>query len=190
LVSINYLRMEPNNGKSKWPTLVIGAGQAGLATGYCLSQQNEEFVIIDRESQIGDSWRLRWDSLRLFTPAQHDGLPGFRFPAKRGSLPTKDGMADYLEQYAQQFSLPVRTGIEVTELSKKADKFEITTSAGTMHAERVVVATGTHPVAQIPAFAGELDKGIVQVHSSKYKNPQSLPPGNTLVVGAGTSGVG
>jgi putative flavoprotein involved in K+ transport len=181
--------MASNMNKQTWGTVVIGAGQAGLATGYYLAQGKEDLIILDAGSRTGDAWRRRWDSLQLFTPAHHDGLPGFPFPAVRGSFPTKDEMADYLETYANRFSLPVKLDTRVIELLRTATGFEVVTSRGSLHAYRVVVATGTNPIARIPDFAKELDPAIFQLHSSQYKNPGSLPGANTLVVGAGTSGV-
>lgn len=181
--------MTNNIGKQKWGTIVIGAGQAGLAAGYYLSQSQQDFIIIDGGSQIGDSWRRRWDSLQLFTPAQHDGLPGFPFPAGRGNFPTKTEMADYLEKYAYKYSLPVHLNTKVIKLRSSSSGFEVTTANGKLNADYIVVATGTNPVAYIPDIAGDLSQDILQIHSSQYKNPQSLPGACTLVVGAGTSGV-
>lgn len=175
--------------KEQFSTVIIGAGQAGLAAAYYLRKINDDFIILDEENQIGDSWRQRWDSLRLFTPSQYDGLPGFPFPDNRGSLPTKDEMADYLLHYSNKFSLPVQLDTKVIELNKTSDRYEITTSKGKVYANYVIISTGTNPNAYIPAFASDFNKNIVQIHSSKYKNPESLPSSNTLVVGAGTSGV-
>lgn len=175
--------------KEKFSTVVIGAGQAGLAAGYFLKKINEDFIILDKGQKIGDSWRQRWDTLRLFTPSQHDGLPGFPFPTSRGTLPTKDDMADYLFNYATKFSLPVELNVEVIELHKSSDGYEIITSKGKLISDFVIITTGTNQIASIPEFAGQLDKNIVQIHSSEYKNPLQLPASATLVVGAGTSGV-
>lgn len=175
--------------KQKWGTIVIGAGQAGLAVGYYLKQINEDFLIIDGTGQIGDSWRERWDSLQLFTPAQYDGLPGFPFPARRGNFPTKSEMADYLQKYVQEFSLPVQLNTKSIGLNQNAGLFEIVMSDGKLYADHVIVCTGTNPHAYVPDFADDLDKDIFQIHSSQYKNPLSVPFANTLVVGAGTSGV-
>ncbi len=118
------------NGKSNWHTIIIGAGQAGLAAGYFLSGQKDNFIIIDSAENIGDSWRKRWDSLHLFTPAQYDGLPGFPFPLPKGSFPSKDDMAEYLVNYSTKFNLPVRTGIRVISLSQCQSGFEILTTPG------------------------------------------------------------
>jgi len=175
--------------REKFSTVVIGAGQAGLAAGYFLRKLNEDFIILDQGRQVGDSWRQRWDSLRLFTPSQHDGLPGFPFPAIRGTLPTKEDMADYLFNYAAKFSLPVELNTKVIELRKTSEGYEIITSKGSLFSDFVIVTTGANPIANIPAFAGQLDKKIVQIHSSEYKDPIHFLALTTLVVGAGTSGV-
>ncbi len=170
-------------------TVVIGAGQSGLAVAYFLKKYNEEFIILDSANQVGSSWRERWDSLRLFTPSQYDGLPGLKYPAVRGTLPSKEEMADYLSNYAKKYSIPVELNTSVLALTKTGDGYEIITSKGKIYAKNVIVATGTNPTAYIPAFSSDLNKNILQIHSSKYKNPQLLPASNTLVVGAGTSGV-
>ena len=96
-------------------TVIVGGGQAGLATGYHLKRSGRSFVILDASARIGDPWRNRWDSLRLYSPASHDGLPGLRFPAKRTSYPTTHEMADYLESYAAHFELPVRSACAVDD---------------------------------------------------------------------------
>lgn len=175
--------------KLKWDTVVIGAGQAGLATGHFLAQAHDDFVIIDKETNIGDSWRQRWDSLQLFTLAQYACLPGLPFPGKRDIFPTKDEMANYLQSYAQRFALPVRLNVNVHELLKNTAGFEIVTSIGKLQVRQVIVATGTSPIPYIPGFAKDIGQNIFQIHSSRYKNPQYLPSGDTLVVGAGNSGV-
>lgn len=179
-----------------YDTIVVGGGQAGLATGYYLQQQGQRFVILDANERIGDSWRKRWDSLRLFTPARYNGLPGMDFPAPAHYTPTKDEMANYLEDYAARFELPVRTGIRVDELSKQSKRFVLTASDPStdsgqtlrLTAENVVVATGFYHSPEIPDFAGELDPGIVQLHSKAYQNPSQLKEGPVLVVGAANSG--
>ena len=169
-------------------TIVIGGGQAGLATGYYLKQQGHDFVILDAHARIGEAWRKRWDSLRLFTPARYNGLPGMPFPAPGHSLPSKDEVADYLEAYAARFALPVRTGVTVNRLSKQGDRFVVEAGNLRFEAENVVVATGAYHIPRIPAFAAELDPAIVQMHSSQYKRPSQLRDGAVLVVGAANSG--
>jgi putative flavoprotein involved in K+ transport len=169
--------------------VVIGGGQAGLATGYFLAQRGLRFVILDANERIGDAWRKRWDSLRLFSPAKLDALPGMRFPAPPDSFPTKDEMGDYLEAYAARFELPVRTRTKVERLSKLSEgTFLVETSQGRIYAEQVIVAMASYQGARIPPFARELDPGIVQVHAGEYKNPSQLRDGAVLLVGAGNSG--
>lgn len=169
-------------------TVIVGGGQAGLATGYRLHQRGREFVILDAAERVGDPWRKRWDSLRLYSPASHDGLPGMRFPAKRTAYPTTHEMADYLESYAARFELPVRSSTTVETLSKDGDRFVLTCDDRTFEAENVVVATGVMQAPYVPSFATELDRGITQLHSSDYRNPAQLQAGAVLVVGASHSG--
>jgi putative flavoprotein involved in K+ transport len=175
--------------KDKWDVVIIGGGQAGLATGYFLKRMKREFIILDDNSRSGDSWRKRWDSLMLFTPAKHDSLPGLPFPGSNSNFPGKDDMADYLEQYERKFSLPVRHDTRVNHVVSENDHFEIETNDGKIIADNVVVATGTNPFPRVPAFSSGLSKDIFQIHSSVYINSDSIPPGDVLVVGAATSGI-
>jgi putative flavoprotein involved in K+ transport len=169
-------------------TIIIGAGQAGLSVGYHLAQRGAPFLILEANDRIGDSWRKRWDSLRLFTPARFDGLAGMPFPAPHHVFPTKDEMADYLEAYAARFRLPVRTGVRVDRVSKSDDGFLVSAGDQQFRASHVVVAMANYQRPRIPAFAGELDPAIAQLHSSEYRNPAQLRPGGVLVVGSGNSG--
>ena len=174
--------------ETRFDTIVVGGGQSGLATGYHLAKQGRSFVILDRHPRIGDAWRTRWDSLRVFTPAKYDGLPGMRFPAPRLSFPTKDQVADYMAAYASRFNLPVRTGVSVDRVLRIGDEFEVKTNAGTFGAANLVVATGASQAPKVPAFASELSSDVTQMHSSLYKNPGQLHDGAVLVVGLGNSG--
>lgn len=169
-------------------TVIIGGGQAGLTAGYYLAKHGRPFVILDANERIGDAWRKRWDSLRLFTPAAFSRLPGLPFPARAWSFPTKDEQADYLEAYAVQFELPVRTGISVDGLTKSDGRFVVSAGERRFEAENVVVATGAHQMPRVPAFAPDLDPGVVQLHSAEYRNPSQLREGDILLVGAGNSG--
>ena len=144
--------------------------------------------MLDAESATGDQWRRRWPSLRLFTPARHDGLPGAPFPAPRRTFPDKDDVAAYLSQFAVTNAIDVRHGVRVTRLNASPAGFTLETTAGPMTANSVVVATGSTSTPHTPAFAGELAPGIVQLHSSEYCGPAHVPPGRALVVGYGTSG--
>jgi len=169
-------------------TIVIGGGQAGLAAGYYLKRRGLPFVILDANERVGDSWRKRWDSLRLFTPARYDGLPGKPFPAPAWAYPTKDEVAAFLESYAEAFELPVVTGVRVERLGRAGDLFEAVQGERRWEADSVVVATGAYDAPRIPPFARDLDEGIVQMHSKEYRNPRQLQEGPTLVVGAANSG--
>lgn len=160
-----------------------------MATGYYLKKMLTDFIILDESKQIGDSWRNRWDTLHLFTPSQHDALPGMRFPLQRNRFPGKDQVAGYLSEYANKFDLPVQLSVKVKKIQLEDGHYLLETSVGIFHAEKVIIASGTHPVPKIPEFASEISHGILQLHSSQYKNPESLPEGDVLVVGAGTSGV-
>jgi putative flavoprotein involved in K+ transport len=169
-------------------TLVIGGGQAGLSVGYQLARRGLPFLILDADERVGDSWRRRWDSLRLFTPARYDGLAGFPFPAKSDAFITKDEMADYLEAYAARFQMPVRHGARVDGLSRRGDRFLVTVGERRYEADQVVVAMANYQVPRLPEFALALDSGIVQLHSRDYRNPSQLASGGVLVVGVGNSG--
>ena len=145
-------------------------------------------MILESNARVGDTWRKRWDSLRLFTPARYDALVGMPFPRDRFAFPTKDEMADYLESYAARFALPVRTGVTVTRVARDGDGFIVTTNDATLRADNVVIAMANYQKARVPAFACELDPAIVQLHSSEYRNPGQLGPGTVLIAGAGNSG--
>lgn len=178
-----------DHGAERHETVIIGAGQAGLATGYHLARLGRSFVILEADQRVGDVWRRRWDSLRLFTPARHDGLPGWRFPAKGWSFPSRDDMADYLEAYAARFGLPVRTGMAVDRVVADGDGGYLVSASGRrFQADNVVVATGAYQLPTVPAFAAQLHPDIVQLHSSDYRDPSQLQDGGVLVVGAGNSG--
>jgi len=169
-------------------TIVIGGGQAGLSVGYHLARRGVPFVILDANARIGDSWRSRWDSLRLFTPARFDGLAGMPFPAPANAFPTKDEMAAYLEAYAARFRLPVRTGVRVDRLSRRGERFLVAAGDERLEAENVVVAMAAYQRRRVPPFSKELEPGVVQLHSSDYRNRSQLREGGVLVVGAGNSG--
>jgi len=169
--------------------IVVGAGQAGLAIGWYLARLGLRFQVLEASAELGRSWRSRWDSLTLFTPAQYDALPGMPFPAPADTYPTKEPVADYLRAYADAFRLPVRLNSRVTSLGRSGDGFEVRTADETFSARRVVVATGPFQVPFVPPAAGGLDSAVTQLHSADYRNPQALPDGPVLVVGGGNSGL-
>ena len=167
---------------------VIGGGQAGLAMAWHLARQQLRFVVLDAAPEIGHTWRSRWDSLTLFTPAQYDCLPGMPFPGPPDTYPAKDPVADYLQAYAAAFNLPVRLNARVTHLTKSAEGFEICTRDEVFRARQVVVATGPFQVPFVPPAAQRLDDSVTQLHGAGYRNPRALPPGPVLGVGGGNSG--
>jgi putative flavoprotein involved in K+ transport len=168
--------------------VVIGAGQAGLSVGYQLKQRGVPFVILDANERVGDVWRNRWDSLRLFSPAWFDGLPGMPFPAAKTYFPTKDEMADFLAAYAKRFMLPVETGVRVDRLTRSDSGFVVRAGTRQIEARQVVVAMSNFQTPKLPAFASQLDPRIRQLHSVEYRNPGQLRDGDVLIVGAGNSG--
>ena len=174
----------------RFEAVVVGAGQAGLSVGYHLAEHNVDFMVLSQEARIGDNWRHRWDSLRLFTPARYSGLPGMPFPAPPDHLADKDEVADYLERYADRFDLPVRLASPVRRLTSDGERFQLSIDGGdtTIEAANVVVATGAFQTPRIPPIASALSPSIHQLHSSAYRNPFELPAGDVLVVGAGNSG--
>ncbi|HET6561635.1 MAG TPA: FAD-dependent oxidoreductase [Marmoricola sp.] len=169
--------------------LVIGAGQAGLAVAAELRRHGLRFLVVDAGAELGHTWRSRWDSLRLFSPAQYDGLPGMAFPAPADTYPSKDEVADYLAAYAARFQLPVLLDCAVTRLERREGRFLVHTTQGTLRALQVVVATGPFQVPVVPALADGFDAGVTQLHSAAYRNPADLPDGPVLVVGGGNSGL-
>jgi putative flavoprotein involved in K+ transport len=169
-------------------TLVIGGGQAGLAVGYHLSRAGVPFLIVDANERTGDSWRRRWDSLKLFTPNRFNSLPGLQIPGEDWGFPTKDELADYLESYALHFELPIRHGVKVDHLARDDGAFLAVAGDREFLTNRVVVAMASYQKPRLPEFAAGLDSGIVQLHAAEYKNPGQLQDGDVLVVGLGNSG--
>jgi putative flavoprotein involved in K+ transport len=168
--------------------VVVGGSQSGLAMAWHLQRQGLNFVVLEAGPEVGHVWRSRWDSLKLFTPAQYDNLPGMAFPASADTYPTKDPVADYLQAYVAAFNLPVRLDARVTSLIHADGGFEVQAGDQTYRARQVVVATGPFQVPFVPPMAAKLDASVTQLHSADYRNPQALPDGPALVVGGGNSG--
>lgn len=170
---------------------VVGGGQAGLSTSYYLKQNSIDHIVLDK-GNIGDTWRLkRWDSFCLVTQNWQLQLPGFPYKGDdpEGFMP-KNEVIDYLERYAESFGPPIKSGVTVNRIyyDESESLFMLDTTSGTYLARSVVIATGTYQHNRIPSCAGSLSADIVQLHTSEYKNPQSLPEGGVLVVGTGQSG--
>jgi putative flavoprotein involved in K+ transport len=181
-------RSQPTQDVERHDVVVIGGGQAGLSVGYHLARRGVRFVILDGSARIGDAWRERWDSLRLFTPRRFDALDGMPFPGAPHDFPTKDEMADYLEAYAEHHRLPVRTGTRVESLARDGDQYVLEAGGRRIESRHVVVAMSSYQKALTPSFAAELDPSITQLHSAEYRRPSQLPSGDVLLVGAGNSG--
>lgn len=169
-------------------TIIIGGGQAGLSVGYHLAQLGRPFVILEGHQRVGDTWRKRWDSLRLFTPARFDGLSGMPFPAPSHAFPTKDEMGDFLEAYALHFKLPVRTGVTVDRVWRERGRYMVSAGDQRFEADNVVIAMASYQAPRIPEFASTLSPEIVQLHSLNYHALTQLNDGGVLIVGAGNSG--
>ncbi|HEX2029085.1 MAG TPA: NAD(P)-binding domain-containing protein [Nitriliruptorales bacterium] len=180
--------MTDRPGSEYVETLVIGGGQSGLAVGYHLSQRGLPYAIVDANDRIGDAWRNRWDSLRLFTPNRLNALPGMPHHGYHWKFPSKDEMADYLESYARHFDIPVETGVRVERLSREGDRLVAVAGNRRVEADNVVVAMSSWQQPRVPEFASDLDPSIVQLHVAEYRNPGQLQEGAVLVVGAGNSG--
>jgi putative flavoprotein involved in K+ transport len=168
--------------------VVVGGGQAALAAAHLLASAGLDLVVLDDRARTGDAWRARWDSLRLFTPAGFDALPGMPFPALRNHRPGRDEMADYLACYAETFSLPVRHRTRARRLDRVGGRYLVDTDHGVFEARDVVVATGAFTAPRTPSYATELDPSLGQLHSTRYRNPAQLDAEAVLVVGAGNSG--
>jgi putative flavoprotein involved in K+ transport len=168
--------------------VVIGGGQAGLAMGWHLGRRGLDFVVLEAGSELGHVWRDRWDSLKLFTPARYSALPGQPFPASAETYPTSHAIADYLDEYAKRFDLPVTLNARVTDLRRAGDSFEVRAGGDVYRTRQVVVATGPFQAPFTPPPARTLDPAVTQVHSVAYRNPPALPDGPVLVIGGGNSG--
>ena len=168
--------------------LIVGAGHGGLAVAHDLVRAGREVLLVDAHTRVGDAWRTRWDSLRLFTPRDLDGLPGIPFPRGDDPFPNKDEVADYQERYAQEMRFPLRLGAEVRALRRMGDLLEATAGADVIRARSVVIAGGPFHTPRIPDFASRLDPAVLQLHSRDYRRARDLPEGPVVVVGAANSG--
>jgi putative flavoprotein involved in K+ transport len=168
--------------------VVVGGGQAGLAIGYFLAQQGREFTILEAADEPAAAWRERWDSLKLFTSARYDALPGLAFPGDPDRYPTRDEVAEYLTEYARHFELPLELGSRVSAVRKIDDGYLVELHDRAYEADQVVIATGPFQVPRVPPIAERLDDDVVQLHSSAYRSPKAISAGPVLVVGGGNTG--
>ena len=174
---------------NRFHTIVIGGGQSGLAAGYHLRRAGGSFFILDANQRSGDAWRGRWDSLRLFSPAQYDSLPGLPLAMQRGSFPSKDGWRITLKSTPCHFNLPILRGIRVTRVARRSREFTNRVGDRTFSCANVIVATGAYSSPWIPDSSALLNPSIQQVHSSGYRRPEDVVGDDVLVVGFGTSGI-
>ena len=174
--------------KDHYEVVVVGAGQSGLAMGYYLQRLGLDFLILDAALQVGDAWRHRWDSLRLFTSARFSALPGSRFPGDPDRYPTKDEVADYLRYYANRLELPIWLNQPVEHLTKVGETYTIKTTQRSYNADTVVIAVGGRHAVIKPSFADRLSDGVVQLDTAEYRRPEQFPRGTVVVIGSGDSG--
>jgi putative flavoprotein involved in K+ transport len=168
--------------------VVVGGGQAGLAIGYFLAEQGRDFAILEAADEPAAAWRERWDSLKLFTPARYDALPGLPFPGDPDRYPGRDEVVDYLTGYARHFDLPVEYRSRVRSITKTDRGYRVELGDRAYDADQVVVATGPFQTPRVPAIAERLAPDVLQFHSSAYRTPESIPDGPVLVVGGGNTG--
>ena len=168
--------------------IVVGAGQAGLAMGYFLSRAGRDYTILEAAAEPAAAWRRRWDSLKLFTSARYDSLPGLAFPGDPDRYPTRDEVAEYLTDYARHFELPVELGGRVRSIRKAQGAYLVELDDRLYEADHVVVATGPFQAPFVPPIAEGLDPAVVQLHSTAYRSPEAIPEGSVLVVGGGNTG--
>jgi putative flavoprotein involved in K+ transport len=180
--------MSETSAKRRHEVIVVGGGQAGLAIGYFLAQQRRDFTILEAAGEPAAAWRARWDSLKLFTPARYDALPGLPFPGDPDRYPGRDEVADYLTGYARHFELPVELDSPVRAIRKSDGGYLVELDDRTNEADQVVVATGPFQVPFVPGLAESLDPAVVQMHSTEYRSPDAIPDGRVLVVGGGNTG--
>jgi putative flavoprotein involved in K+ transport len=183
--------MDPSSapaGGGDFEVIVVGAGQAGLATGYFLAREGMRLAILDAGERLGSAWAGRWDSLTLFTPRRYSGLPGLPFPGDPAGYPGRDEVIGYLERYAETFALPVQLHSPVRAIAPLDGGFRVEVEGRTLAADQVVIATGAFQTPFVPAFAGQLTGDVVQLHSTGYRRPADIPEGTVLVVGGGNTG--
>jgi putative flavoprotein involved in K+ transport len=168
--------------------IVVGGGQAGLAVGYFLAQQDRRFAILEAGAEPAAAWRTRWDSLKLFTSARYSSLPGLPFPGDPDSYPGRDDVASYLTEYARHFALPVVLGSRVRSVRQAEGRYRVELEDRSYTADQVVIATGPFQVPFVPPIAAGLGQDVLQVHSARYRAPGDLPDGPVLVVGGGNTG--
>src|SRR3954470_23090119 len=176
---------DDGRARERREVVVVGASQAGLAIGYFLAKHGRDFTILEAAAELAATWRERWESLRLFTSARYDALPGLAFPGDPDRYPSKDEVADYLTDYARRFDLPVELGSRVSSVSRTNGAYLVELDGRAIEADQVVIATGPFQTPFVPSFAERLGPAVSQMHSAGYRSPKDIPDGRVLVVGGG-----
>lgn len=171
-----------------YDVIIIGGGQSALTCGYYLRRTNLEYVILDNQENCGGAWQHGWDSLTLFSPAEHSSLPGWLMPKSDNEFPTKEEVIDYVCQYEKRYKLPVERPFEVKVVEKESDYFKIITDKANFYSKTIISATGTWGNPFIPDVPGKDNFKGEQLHSAFYKKPEDLADKKVLIVGEGNSG--
>ncbi|MTI20745.1 NAD(P)/FAD-dependent oxidoreductase [Fulvivirga sp. RKSG066] len=171
-----------------YDVVVIGGGQSGLACGYFLRRSKLNYVILDEQETPGGAWLHTWDSLKLFSPAEHSSLPGWMMPKAKEEYPSKDHVIQYLTDYEKRYKLPIHRPVKVERVSKSDKGFEITTNQGTYNTKALISATGTWKKPYVPEIKDFERFEGQSLHSSAYSSPDQINGHEVLVVGGGNSG--
>lgn len=168
--------------------IIVGGAQAGLSMAYHLNKMGKKYLVVDGGKEVGHSWLIRWDSLKLFTPTEYNHLPGLKFDAPKGHYPDKYEVAKYFKTYVDEFNIPIEFNTLVTSVKKTDGRFIVTHAKGTYEAKNVIVATGPFHTPYTPPCASKISDKIFQIHSNNYKSDDQLQGKEILVVGGGDSG--
>lgn len=169
--------------------VIVGGAQAGLSMAYHLTKHKKDFLVVDGGAEIGASWLNRWDSLKLFTPAEYNNLPGLKFDAPNGYYPNKFDIANYFKEYVAHFNIPMQFNTLITSVKKCENGiFILTHENGVIETQNVIVATGPFHTPYTPPCHTNIAETTLQLHSNYYKSIRQLQHGDALAVGAGDSG--
>ena len=171
-----------------YDVVVIGGGQSGLACGYYLRRTGLDYLILDNQKECGAAWNKAWDSLTLFSPAEHSALPGWLMPKSENEFPSKEEVIDYICKYEERYKLPVQRPVEVKRVQKESNRFKIITNTSTFYSKSIISATGTWRKPFVPTVPGRLEFGGEQIHSAIYQSPNDFEGKKVLIVGEGNSG--
>ena len=174
--------------KKTYDLIIIGGGQSALACAYFLRRKDIDYLILDDQDSCGGSWKHTWESLTLFSPAEHSSLPGWPMPSSTNEFPTKDETIDYLCQYEERYDFPIKRPVQVDTVNKKQDFFELKTSDGIYQAKTIISATGTFKHPFIPDIPGRENFKGEQIHSADYRSPEAFKDKKVIIVGEGNSG--